>query len=346
MTGTMSVKRVRDGVWDISTRINQSKDGRIRRRIECGSDLEALAILNNIKKQLGKPGKTQAYTVNNVAEKYITWMRLNQPDSYKDKYRMLIAQVLPYFGAWLPDMITSQAIETYKDKRLANTKRGKIHRQINLELLCLQAMVKWGTDQTPALCNPLPFKIKPLPYKRQIPHTATREEADAIINNAKDLFHKSLFCALYEGGLRSAEAKALRAEDVNITHRYMRILGKGNKTRIVPMPPRLTKLIKQRLKECDQYVWGNIGSFKTSFNNAKKRAKIKSKITPHILRHSFASHNLEAGTDLRSVQIMLGHANISTTQIYTHTTFKYLQKQSDKAFPEKIVAREKKRKQQ
>lgn len=338
MTGTMSVKKVRNGVWDISTRINQTKDGRIRRRVECGSDLEALAILNNIKKQLGKPGKTQAYTVNNVAVKYIPWMRINQPDSYKDKYRMLISQILPYFGAWLPDMITSQAIETYKEKRLANTTRGKIHRQINLELLCLRAMIKWGTDQTPAFCNPLSFKIKPLPYKRQIPHVATRAEINAIIDNATTEFHKSLFCAIYEGGLRSHEARQLRPQDVDVKHRFMRIIGKGNKTRIVPISPRLADLLKDRLKECGKnYIWGNIKSFKTAFNASKRRAGITNKITPHILRHSFASHNLEAGMDLRSLQELLGHADISTTQIYTHTTFKHLQKGIDRTFQSNSV---------
>ncbi len=334
MAQSMSVKKVRDGVFDISTRINQGKHGRIRRRVQCSSNLEALTILNNIKKQLGKESKTQAYTINGVAEKYIPWVRQNQSaKTCQDKCRILFAHILPYFGAWLPDMITSPMVDKYKEYRLKNTKRGKIHRQINLELLYLQAMVKWGTVQTPALCNPLSFKIKPLPYKRQIPYVATKKDINDIIKNASSLFHKSLFCAIYEGGLRSQEARQLRPEDINLKYRFMRIMGKGNKTRIVPISKRLAKLLRLRLKECGKdYIWDNIKSFKTAFNASKRRAKITTHITPHILRHSFASHHLEAGTDLRSVQVMLGHADISTTQIYTHTTFNHLKEQTDRAF--------------
>ena len=107
-----------------------------------------------------------------------------------------------------------------------------------------------------------------------------------------------------------------------MTDGYVRIRGKGNKTRIVPLSNRLKELLQARIKECKtEYIWDNIKSFKTAFNNAKRRAGITSRITPHTLRHSFASHSLESATDLRSIQEMLGHEDISTTQIYTHTTF-------------------------
>lgn len=317
----MSVKKVRDGVYDIYIRLDQTNEGRIRRRVNCASELDALALETQIRNDLDRPARIQAYTVNAIAKLYIPWMRNHQSDkTYQDKHRMLLSQVLPFFGAFLPDRITTKIIDQYKEKRLS-VKR--IHRQVNLELLCLQSLIKWGTEQNPALCNPIPFRIKPLPYKRQIPHVSTNDEINAIIENASDLFHKSLFVAIYEAGLRSNEARSLRPTDINLGQRFIRVRGKGDKTRIVPISPRLAELLSERLKECgDEYVWENIKSFKTAFNASKRRAGITNKITPHVFRHSFASHLLEHGADLRSIQDMLGHEDISTTQIYTHTTFK------------------------
>lgn len=323
------MKQVRDGVYDIYIRLDRTR--RIRRRIACASHLDALAVETEIRTQLGQQAKVKAFTINAVAEQYIPWMRMNHTEkTYKEKHRILLARVLPFFGAFLPDRLTSPLIETYKKKRLAG---GKIHRQVNLELLCLQSLIKWGSERTPPLCNKLLFKIEPLPYKRQIPHVASREEINAIIDNASDLFHRSLFCAIYEAGLRSDEARRLTKADVNIEHGFLRIHGKGDKTRLVPLSKRLSVLLSERLKEArGHYVWDNIKSFKTAFAAAKRRGRITTHITPHTLRHSFASHNLEAGTDLRSLQEMMGHNDISTTQIYTHTTFRYLKEQIDNAF--------------
>lgn len=330
----MSVKKVRDGVYDIYIRIDQTNEGRIRRRRKCASELDALAIESQIREELGQQANVSVHTVAAISSKYIPWMRMNHREkTYVDKHRMLISRILPFFGAFLPDRIGSQTIETYKTMRLRDTKRGKIHRQINLELLCLQSMIGWATEQKPALCNPLTFKIEPLPYKRKMPYVATREEADLILDHASDLFHKSLFCALYDAGLRSDEAKTLRPGDVNVRERFMRVAGKGGKIRVIPLSLRLAYLLKRQLKECGpDYVWGNIGSFKTAFNASRRRAGVNKKITPHVFRHSFASHNLEAGTDLRSLQEMMGHEDIGTTQIYTQTTFRMHQEQIERAF--------------
>jgi len=171
-----------------------------------------------------------------------------------------------------------------------------------------------------------------------------------IVSNASDVFHKSLFLSLYHAGLRSAEARALKWEDIDFDLGFLLVVnGKGGKDRIVPLSTMLSEYLWGHYgcpiffmvhPECNQekkkverglYVWGNIGSFKVAFNAAVRRAGMKG-ITPHHLRHAFASHCLEGGTDLKSVQDMLGHKSISTTQIYLHTRFKKHAEQVRKVF--------------
>ena len=315
----MTVRKVknRENLYDID--IPLGKDGdRFRKRIYATSEIEALSIETQYRQELGKE-KVSAFTVSKVAEQYIPWMDIHQsPKTAKDKKRMLFASVLPFFGAFMPDRINPQLIEAFKKKRLEPGR--KIHRQINLELLCLQAMLKWGAEQ--GLCNETSIKFKPLPDKRKIPDPPTPEEIYKIIDNASDIFHKSLFCALYHAGLRSEEARTLQWKDVSIDGEYMTVNGKGDKRRIVPISEYLLELLREHKKTSSgQFVWGNIRSFKTAWNATLKRAGLKD-ITPHHLRHAFATHNLEGNTDLKSVQDMLGHSSISTTQIYLHTTHK------------------------
>jgi site-specific recombinase XerD len=317
----------KEGLYDIDIALGE-RGKRLRKRIKASSELEALSLETKMRRELGKED-VSAHTVSFVAEKYIPWMAQHQAEkTATEKKRMLYASILPYFGAFMPDRITPQIIEAYKTKRLECGR--KIHRQINLELLCLSAMLKWGFGQ--GLCNEVAKKLDPLPYKRKVPHVPSPAEIEKIIESASDLFHKSLFLALYHAGLRAAEARSLQWSDIDFDAGYMGVNGKGDKNRIVPLSSRLAELLKEHRKEAmGLYVWGNIGSFKTAFNASVRRAGL-SGITPHHLRHAFASHGLEGGTDLKSVQDMLGHSSISTTQIYLHTTFRKHQEQVKKVF--------------
>lgn len=368
MVSSMSVKKVRDGAYDIYIRMGRTD--RIRRRVKCSSEMDALAIETEMRRELGKEART-AFTVASVSEKYIPWMEMHQrPKTVLDKRRMLLSQILPFFGAMMPDRIGPQIIETYKAKRLEDAnrrvveasikkaerdaiarhaseaeietarksvvvKKKPINRQINLELLCLSSMLKWGYGQ--GLCNEPLKKMNPLPYSRKIPDIPSPEDIDRIIEHASDQFHKSLFLALYHAGLRSSEARALKWTDVDVAKGWLRVAnGKGmgeGKARIVPLSSRLSESLQEHRKTSGEvFVWGNIGSFKTAWNASKRRAGIDTKLTPHTLRHAFASHNLEHGTDLKSVQDMLGHEDIQTTQIYLHTTFRKHSEQVKKVF--------------
>ena len=163
----MSVRKVREGVFDIDIRQGKDESLRLRKRVFCASQLDAIAMEADLKKQLNRPGK-QAWTVGYVAEKYLPWMDNHQsPKTALDKKKMLMGRILPFFGHIVPDRINAQMIETYKNKRLQDAGGRKINRMINLELLCLQAMLKWGHVQ--GLCNEPGKKFSPLPYKRKLP---------------------------------------------------------------------------------------------------------------------------------------------------------------------------------
>jgi len=154
---------------------------------------------------------------------------------------------------------------------------------------------------------------------------------------------------LYAAGLRVSELINLKIQDINLEAGFVRIFGKGSKERIVPIGMHAKEKISLYLKAARSLYLKHTPSPYLFIARAGKpmtrqgfwkllrrhalQAGLKKKITPHSLRHSFASHLLEGGADLRAVQIMLGHADISTTQIYTHVTREHLKKLHKKFHP-------------
>jgi len=174
---------------------------------------------------------------------------------------------------------------------------------------------------------------------KKIPETLSANEVDILLNQpnireklgARD---KAILETLYATGMRVSEAVNLRLDNVNLDIGFLRCIGKGNKERVVPIGKKAVASIKRYLessrlqllrnKESEFLFVSRFGkkisrqSFWKLIKKYARSARIKKPIRPHILRHSFATHLLERGADIRSVQEMLGHSNISTTQIYTH----------------------------
>jgi integrase/recombinase XerD len=189
---------------------------------------------------------------------------------------------------------------------------------------------------------------------KHLPETLTPTEVEALIG-APDFDtplgqrDRALLEVLYATGLRVSELVSLKVSDINLEVGYLITLGKGSKERLVPLGETAQSWIRDymprgrpsllRSHRSDILFPNRFGtpmSRQGFFKIVKKyarRAGIRKDISPHTLRHSFATHLLENGADLRSVQMMLGHADISTTQIYTHVTRERLKKVFEKHHP-------------
>ncbi|MFA4889306.1 MAG: site-specific tyrosine recombinase XerD [Candidatus Omnitrophota bacterium] len=174
---------------------------------------------------------------------------------------------------------------------------------------------------------------------KKIPDTLSLNEVDALISQpnireTQGIRDRAALEVIYATGMRVSEAVNLKKDFVNLSAGFLRCVGKGNKERVIPLGKKAVASINRYLeaarpkllgiKESEFLFISRLGkkisrqSFWKMIKKYASSAGIKKNIKPHILRHSFATHLLERGADLRSVQEMLGHANISTTQIYTH----------------------------
>lgn len=199
--------------------------------------------------------------------------------------------------------------------------------------------------------NPV-LEIKAPKKTKKLPQTLSVDQTIKLVNIKDDDFisirDRAILELFYSSGLRLSELVNLKLEDINFPDEIISVLGKGKKMRMVPLGTEailsLKKWIKTRseLKNID----GNLFVFLTKqAKNLSQRAiqyrlkfwakkqGLSENIHPHLLRHSFASHLLQSSQDLRAVQELLGHENISSTQIYTHLDFQHLSKTYDQAHP-------------
>ena len=176
-------------------------------------------------------------------------------------------------------------------------------------------------------------------FRSSLPMFLTVEEVDKLLSQPDPktivgLRDKAMIEVMYSAGLRVSELCSLRISDMHFDGGYLRCTGKGDKERLVPVGRRALEIVQRYLKEsrpklvrpnsphllflsrkgsaCSRH-----GFWKT-ISDCGRKAGLRKKLKPHMLRHSFATHLLDRGADLRSVQMMLGHADIATTQIYTH----------------------------
>jgi integrase/recombinase XerC len=244
--------------------------------------------------------------------------------------------------------------DDFRDYLFVITKRGQARSYVRLQFSALRAFYKFLTDRKKLRIDPV-RQIQLPKIGKQLPLVLTRQQVDELLaaplKIAKQraapewmpLRDAAIMELFYSSGLRLSELAALDVDDVDFYTESARVLGKGRKERVCPVgAPALDAIQKYRSV-------ANVHSGPLFINKSRKRISPRSiwlvlkrylkhtsipiSISPHKLRHSFATHLLDRGADLRSVQALLGHASLSTTQIYTHVTVERLKRAYAEAHP-------------
>lgn len=225
-------------------------------------------------------------------------------------------------------------------------KKNNSSRTLARSLAAIRQFYNFLADQEVTFENPA-SKIESPHIEKSLPDFLTIKEVEKLFKSMPEddvygLRDKTIFELLYSSGLRISEAIELECRNVDFDNLFISVIGKGNKERIVPMNSEAKRLLLKYLnksrgeilsdRESDYLFISKKGSKLNRksvwrlLKNYVAGTKINKNITPHTLRHSFATHLLENGADLRSVQELLGHMDISTTQVYTHLAKEKLQK--------------------
>jgi len=259
-----------------------------------------------------------------------------------DNYQLSTRRSLECFCGWATkhdvetvEKITLKNLQDY----LAERKRaGLAASSIKLEVVAIKIFFRWLTVRK---FIPLdPAEVLPLPrMERYLPETLNENDIMKLLDAIGDeeefgLRNRAMLELLYGSGLRASELVGAKLENLDLEGGMIRVTGKGNKTRLVPVGGKSRECMEAYLNRMrPQMVKPRTGSevFLNRFGRklttvrlwqivkeVAKRAGIEKAVYPHLLRHSFATHLLTGGADLRIIQELLGHADISTTQIYTH----------------------------
>ncbi len=232
--------------------------------------------------------------------------------------------------------------------------RGLSENSISRSLVTIKMLYKYMIMEGKISVNPM-SSVSTLKLQKHLPEVLHYKAVEEILrapdcNDKLGIRDKAILELMYATGARVSEIASIKVSWINFDYGYIRCQGKGSKQRIVPMGAEASKSIRRYLQEVRPFLVKIEGDEPLLFlsRTGKKlrreniwsivkkyavKAGIRSNISPHTLRHSFATHLLEGGADLRSVQEMLGHSNISTTQIYTHIDRKYLKSIHQKFHP-------------
>jgi len=231
---------------------------------------------------------------------------------------------LRYLEGVSPEKATSKMVNSYL-ARLSSRKVSEalVHTAVN--------SIKFYYDKVVFLPG---FEIREVQRPRkshQLPHFLSVQEIDKLLRASENLKHTAILYALYSGGLRLGELLTLELKDIHWERNQIMIRGaKGKKDRSVMLSQTLKEVLRHYFDQCQPRVWlfeGQDGESPYSARSvqqivlrAANKAGIQKRVSPHVLRHCFATHLLDHGTDVRYIQELLGHKDIKTTLIYTHVT--------------------------
>ena len=243
-----------------------------------------------------------------------------------------------------PGDISYQLIRAF----LSKLHREKIARSsINRKLAGWRSFFKYLSREEIIKDNPF-SRISYLRLEKRLPSFLFEDECRALVeapsrNNPLGLRDRAMLETLYASGMRVSELVNLNLSDLDLTSRYLKLMGKGNKERIIPIGFPATDSIRIYLEDGRPRLAGELDSEQAVFvNRTGKRlttrgirgiinkqvykSRLNRHVNPHLIRHTYATHMLNKGADIRAVQELLGHKRLSTTQVYTHVTQEKLKK--------------------
>ncbi|GIM50199.1 tyrosine-type recombinase/integrase [Capnocytophaga stomatis] len=227
-------------------------------------------------------------------------------------------------------------------------------RSINRKLSALKAYYSFLKKTNQIEVSPFEKGIMPLKMEKKIKLPFSEKEIEKVLscfsnkNKFEEIRDKAIIEVLYATGMRRSELILLKVNDLDFSQKQIKVLGKRNKERLIPMLPQIENILEEYLKIREEVANENSEDFLFLAKNGKKiyptlvyriinlyfsAVTTKQDVSPHVLRHSFANHLLDNGADLNTVKELLGHSSLAATQVYTNTSLAELKKQYGKAHP-------------
>jgi integrase/recombinase XerD len=294
------------------------------------------------------------HTPSPLLEEYLRYLSLERglSPNTRQSYGSDLAQFLTFLGLRGVDPLSAKQSDL-DDHLWALKEKGLKASSIYRKMEAVKSFYGFQLVERRITTNPAQgFRPPRLPAR--LPRYLSKAEVELLLRVPFDgtferMRAKTMLELLYAAGLRVSELVGLRPEMINLDDGWVRVLGKGSKERLVPIHPRAVELLKRYLGLRSRRFSGRtiapeafVGKsgrkisrvqFWRDLRGLGKAANLKKPLHPHLLRHTFATHLLQGGADLRSVQEMLGHSSLSTTQIYTHLDPAGLKAAHDKFHP-------------
>ena len=290
--------------------------------------------------------------MQNALQHYFTYLRVERqvsPHTLSNYQRQLarVTAILQGAGITQWQQVTASVVRYVVAQ--SSKQDGLKEKSLALRLSALRRFLTYLVQQGELKVNPATGISAPKQAKHLPKNIDTDQVQLLLANDSKepiDIRDRAIIELLYSSGLRLSELQGLNLNSIHLRSREVRVIGKGNKERVVPFGRYASHASQQWLKVRLLFNPKDNALFVSQLGNRMShraiqmrletwgiRQGLNSHLNPHKLRHSFATHMLEASSDLRAVQELLGHSNLSTTQIYTHLNFQHLAAVYDAAHP-------------
>jgi len=283
-------------------------------------------------------------------DQFLTYLKAekNASDHTVKNYAVDLRDFCAFAGEIAPETIEYTHVRNF----LAHLKEREFSQSsISRKLACLRSFFKYMAREQLLTTNPASNIATPKREKK-LPEFLSQDEMNKLLSAASDATKagrrdRAIIETLYSTGMRVSELMCLNISDLDFVGGTLKVQGKGKKERMVPIGGTAVRAVEAYLgdrteneKQPSSPLFLNKNGTRLTDRSVRrilikyaKRAGITKDISPHTIRHTFATHLLDRGADLRSVQDLLGHENLSTTQIYTHVTTKRLKDAYEKAHP-------------